>query len=80
MKCKKINKKLSFNKNTVANLSQAAIQNVKGAGTGITCTVCNTDLSCIIYKCIVDFTNDITCLNSCTTCTRVDTCPVEVCI
>lgn len=79
MKRKKIIKKLNLNKSTVANLGEESLKDIKGMGTGITCTVCNSDLSCVIFKCIVDFTDD----NDCTTQptqTRVDTCPVEVCI
>lgn len=79
MKRKKINTKLILNKSTVANLSKETLKNVKGAGTGITCTVCDTFYSCVLYACMVDFTDDNTC-TTLPTQTRVDTCPVEFCI
>ncbi|MCP5108257.1 MAG: hypothetical protein GY950_33030 [bacterium] len=74
MKPKKINPKFYLNKATIANLSQADLRDVKGAGTGITCNFCNSNISCYIEKCMVDFTDD----NDCTTLptqTRVVTCP-----
>ena len=74
MKRRKINKTLLLNKSTVANLSQADLKDVKGAGTGITCNFCNSDISCYYEKCLNDFTDD----NDCTTLptqTRVVTCP-----
>ena len=74
MRRKKINKKLFLNKNTVANLGRADLGDVKGAGTGITCNFCNSDISCYIDKCMIDFTDDFDC-TTLPTQTRVVTCP-----
>ena len=52
MKQKTSSKKLSLNKNTVANLNQKAMLRVKGGtGTGITCEWCDTDYSCMVTHC-----------------------------
>lgn len=74
MKRKKINKKFILNKTTVANLGRTDLGEVKGAGTGITCNYCNTDISCYIQKCLVDFTDENTC-TTLPTQTRLVTCP-----
>ncbi|MCP4214464.1 MAG: hypothetical protein GY765_07390 [bacterium] len=62
MKPKKFNKKLSLKKFTVANLEEALQKEVAaggfGAGTksGITCLLCDTNVSCNVNRCIVGFT------------------------
>ena len=73
MRRKKINKKFVLNKTTIANLGRTDMGDVKGAGTGITCNYCDSDISCYIQKCLVEFT-----LDTCTTLptqTREVTCP-----
>ena len=74
MRRKKIDKKFFLNKTTVANLDRADMGDVKGAGTGITCNFCNSDISCYIQKCMVDFTTDTDC-STLPTHTLVVTCP-----
>jgi hypothetical protein len=73
MRRKKIDKKLFLNKNTVANLGRADMGDVRGA-TGITCNFCNSDISCYINKCMIDFTDETDC-TTLPTQTRVVTCP-----
>lgn len=51
MKQKKLSKKLSLNKDTVANLNPEAMSGVKGGETGITCEWCNSVVSCIVVNC-----------------------------
>jgi hypothetical protein len=74
MKPKNTDKKFMLNKETVVNLNQTAMNELKGGLTGITCAFCDSNISCYIQKCLVEFTDD----NNCTTLptqTRVETCP-----
>ena len=58
MKPKRLNKKLSFNKQTIAKLNVEEQKHLKGGVdnsdsycTGITCEICDSDISCEVRKC-----------------------------
>lgn len=66
MKIKKELKKISLKKETVANLANADMDLVVGGteGTGITCMVCDSRLSCIAdppYYCMSYDTHEYIC-------------------
>lgn len=81
MKSGNLKKKLTLNKKTVSHLNNAEMKNFAGGvlGTGITCTVCNSKLSCSPRMCMYDFTNDGNTCSDYPTQTRVDTCPPLQC-
>jgi hypothetical protein len=49
-------KKMSLNKSTVANLESTDLNSVKGGTqTGITCTLCDTRMSCLPDRCLYEY-------------------------
>ncbi len=71
MKPKKLSKKLSLNRKTIANLTGNVMTNVKGGGTITTVSLCETKCTCIDTIC------GNTCPTNCGSCNCTGGCTEE---